>query len=219
MSSKRKVTTLSISAALAAATLIPGSAVAQSSKEGGSVPPVRLELAVADYAESGLIEIFADRVQELSDGSLQVDIDWEGGQERVVPTRVQGGDVDLGWVATRGLNLSGVSDFDALLTPFLVSDIDLLDAIISGSIGADMLAGLADDGLEGLALLPGYGRYFVGLGHPLATLADFDGARMGGSGRASLTASWSPSVQCRSRSRATTRRCTRRSGSTASSRS
>jgi hypothetical protein len=41
-----------------------------------------------------------------------------------------------------------------------------------------MLAGLADDGLEGLALLPGNQRFFVGIGHPLAAPADFDGARV-----------------------------------------
>ncbi len=41
-----------------------------------------------------------------------------------------------------------------------------------------MLAGLADDGLEGLALLPGNQRFFVGIGTPLATPADFDGARL-----------------------------------------
>jgi TRAP-type C4-dicarboxylate transport system substrate-binding protein len=178
MFGRHKAVTISISAALIAATLTATGATAQLGKGGGAVPPVALELAVAEWAGSGLVDTFAAKVDELSGGQMRIDIDWDGGPEQVVPARVQDGEADLGWVFARGLNASGVHDLDALLTPFLVSDGSLLTAIITGQIGSDMLAGLADDGLEGLALLPGNQRFFVGIGHPLAAPADFDGARI-----------------------------------------
>ncbi len=178
MFGRRKAITISISAALIAATLTATGATAQLGKGGGAVPPVALELAVAEWAGSGLVDTFAATVDELSGGQMRIDIDWDGGPEQVVPARVQDGEADLGWVFARGLNASGVHDLDALLTPFLVSDGSLLTAIITGQIGSDMLAGLADDGLEGLTLLPGSQRFFVGIGHPLAAPADFDGARI-----------------------------------------
>jgi TRAP-type C4-dicarboxylate transport system substrate-binding protein len=109
---------------------------------------------------------------------MRIDADWDGGAEHVVPGRVQAGEADLGWVYARGLNAAGVHDLDALIAPFLVSDGRLLNEIVTGPIGADMLAGLGDDGLEGLALLPGNQRFFVGIGRQLASPADFEGARL-----------------------------------------
>jgi TRAP-type transport system periplasmic protein len=180
MYGRHKAVAISISTALVATTLIAGTTTAQSDKVGGAVPPVVLELAVAEWAGSGLVDTFAAIVDDLSNGQIRIDIDWEGGPEAIVPARVQAGEADLGWVFARGLNASGVHDLDALLTPFLVSDGQLLNAIIEGPIGTDMLAGLGDDGLEGLALLPGNQRFFVGIGHALAAPADFDGARIAG---------------------------------------
>ncbi len=178
MNGRHKALAISVSAATLAAMLGGAGVTAQSGKEGGSVPPVALEMAVAEWAGSGRVDTFAAKVDELSGGQMRIDVDWDGGAEDVVPGRVQAGEADLGWVYARGLNAADVHDLDALIAPFLVSDGRLLNEVITGPVGADMLAGLAGDGLEGLALLPGNQRFFVGIGNPLATPADFDGARL-----------------------------------------
>jgi TRAP-type C4-dicarboxylate transport system substrate-binding protein len=178
MDRKIRMTGAAVAAAMVAAALTGATVGAQADKEGGDPQPVALELAVAHWAGTGLVDVFAARVDELSDGQLQIDIDWEGGAEDVVPARVQAGDADLGWVFARGLNAAGVHDLDALIAPFLVSDMRLLNEVIAGPIGNDMLAGLGDDGLEALALLPGNQRFFVGIGRALTSPADFDGARI-----------------------------------------
>jgi TRAP-type C4-dicarboxylate transport system substrate-binding protein len=178
MDRKNRMAGTIAAAAIVAAALTGATVSAQADKEGGDPQPVALELAVADWAGSGLVDVFAARVDELSDGQLQIDIDWEGGAEDVVPARVRAGDADLGWVYARGLNAAGVHDLDPLIVPFLVSDMRLLNEVIAGPVGDDMLAGLADDDLQGLALLPGVQRFFVGIGHALASPADFEGARI-----------------------------------------
>jgi TRAP-type C4-dicarboxylate transport system substrate-binding protein len=178
MDRKNRMTGAAVAAAMAAAALTGATVGAQADKVIGGPQPVALELAVAEWAGSGLVDVFAARVDELSDGELQIDIDWEGGAEGEVPARVQAGDADLGWVFARGLNAADVHDLDALIAPFLVSDMRLLNEVIAGPIGDDMLAGLADDGLQGLALLPGVQRFFVGIGQTLASPADFEGARI-----------------------------------------
>jgi TRAP-type C4-dicarboxylate transport system substrate-binding protein len=178
MDRKHRITGAAVATALVAAALTGTTVGAQAAKEGGSVPPVALELAVAEWAGSGLVDVFAARVDELSDGQMRIDVDWAGGAEHEVPARVQAGEADLGWVYARGLNAAGVRDLDALIAPFLVSDMRLLNEIITGPIGEEMLSGLADDGLEGLALLPGVQRFFVGIGHALASPSDFEGARI-----------------------------------------
>ena len=123
-----------IATALVAVALSGSTVGAQSAKEGGSVPPVALELAVADWAGSGHVDNFAAKVDELSGGQMRIDIDWDGGAEDVVPARVQAGEADLGWVYARGLNGAGVHALDALIAPFLVSDRQLLNAVITGPI-------------------------------------------------------------------------------------
>jgi TRAP-type transport system periplasmic protein len=156
-------------------------------KAGGSDAPSVLRLAVADDADqpdARFARDFASRVSRLSDGSLRVRIVWDAagqdspGYERRIADLVRDDRFDLGWMGARSWDRMGVSSFQALQAPFLVTDHDLLGRIVTGRLASHMLAGLDDHGFVGLALVPEQLRYIFGARHALASPDDFAGARV-----------------------------------------
>ena len=91
---------------------------------------------------------------------------------------VRDGTLDLALVWARAFDTQGITEFEALQAPFLITDAAFLKKVVTSPIAADMLQGLADAGLVGLELLPGTPRYPVGLDHPFLALEDFAGARI-----------------------------------------
>ena len=141
-------------------------------KAGGSDAPSVLRLAVADDADqpdARFARDFAARVARLSDGALRVRIVWDAaGQdspdyERRIAELVRGGRFELGWMGARAWDRMGVTGFQALQAPFLVTDYELLGGIVTGPVGARMLAGLDRHGFVGLALVPERIRYIFGV--------------------------------------------------------
>ncbi len=156
-------------------------------KAGGSDAPSVLRLAVADDADqpdARFARDFAARVSRLSDGALRVRIVWDAaGQdspdyERRIAELVRGGRFELGWMGARAWDRMGVTGFQALQAPFLVTDYELLGGIVTGPVGSRMLAGLDHHGFVGLALVPERIRYIFGVRRPLASPDDFAGARV-----------------------------------------
>jgi C4-dicarboxylate-binding protein DctP len=156
-------------------------------KAGGSSAPTVLRLAAADDADqpdARFVRYFASRVAELSGGSLRVRPVWDAaGQqdaeyEARVARTVREGDFELGWIGARAWDRLGITHFQALQAPFLVTSHTLLGRIATGSVGERMLAGLDGTGLVGLALAPDRLRYPFGARHPLASPEDFAGARV-----------------------------------------
>ena len=90
-----------------------------------------LRLAVADDAEqpdAPFARYFARRVSELSDGSLRVRVVWDAaGQSRPpamkrgIARMVREGDFELGWIGLARLGPLGITNFQALQAPFLVT--------------------------------------------------------------------------------------------------
>ena len=156
-------------------------------KAGGSDAPKVLRLAVADDADqpdAPFARYFARRVAALSDGSVRVRVVWDAagqsspGYELGIAQRVHDGDFELGWMGSRAWDRMGITRFQALQAPFLVTDYDLLGRIATGPLGERMLAGLDGHGFVGLGLVPEHLRYAFGVREPLASVDDFAGARV-----------------------------------------
>ena len=156
-------------------------------KAGGSSTPTVLRLAAADDADqpdARFVRFFASRVEELSGGSLRVRPVWDAaGQQTAdyearIARTVREGEFELGWIGARAWDRLGITHFQALQAPFLVTSHMLLGRIATGSVGERMLAGLDGNGLVGLALAPDRLRYPFGVRHALASPEDFAGARV-----------------------------------------
>jgi TRAP-type transport system periplasmic protein len=156
-------------------------------KAGGSDAPKVLRLAAANDAEqpdAPFARYFARRVSALSDGSVRVRVVWDAagqdspGYELGIARLVHDGDFELGWMGARAWDRMGITSFQALQAPFLVTDHDLLGRITTGPIAARMLEGLDGHGFVGLGLVPEHLRYAFGAKSALASPDDFAGARV-----------------------------------------
>jgi len=165
-----------LSTALLAVTLAGTAVGAQAPKEGSAPEPVVLDLLVGYASDGWPIDLFKSKVAELSGGQLEIRSATSSPSEASVAEGVLSGDADLGHVFARGLDGIGAKGFQALLAPFVANDAELLRAVATGPIGAEILAELAEHDLEGLAIVPGHRRFIVGLGKPFVSLEDFAGA-------------------------------------------
>ena len=114
---------------------------------------------------------------------MRVEVVWEAagssvpdGFEKGVVGLVQEGELDLGWIAARAWDTVGVTSFQALQAPFLITDQELLTEVLASPMADEMIAGLEDAGVVGLGLFPDGLRYPLGYTAPMTSLEDFDGA-------------------------------------------
>ena len=120
---------------------------------------------------------------ELSKGSVLVDVRWNAGLEYVdgeeaIAKQVRAGDLDLGWVGSRAFDTLGVSSLRAVQAPFLITDNRLTKAVAQDEVAAAMLSDLSKAALVGLGLYPDQLRHPVGFRKPLASISAFKGARI-----------------------------------------
>jgi hypothetical protein len=128
--------------AVALAALVAGCGFAdRGDKAGGSEAPVVLHLAVAypgDTPDAPVARFFASRVAALSGGSMCVRVVFDAAGERIVDpeagvaSMVGDGTFELGWIGARAWDRLGVSSFQALQAPFLVTSYALLGRIATG---------------------------------------------------------------------------------------
>lgn len=181
------VTTSVAALALLAAGCTSGRSDGAADKAGGSTGRVVLRLGAAygeDQPDAQWARYFADQVARLSDDRLRVDVVFGVGGDGVpdveprLAARVRAGDYDLGWIGARAWDELGVTSFQALQAPFLVTNYALLDKVVESPLAEEMLKGLDRYGVVGLALVPSLLRHPVGFTHPLVSLSDFAGARI-----------------------------------------
>ncbi len=156
-----------------------------------TLTPVTLSLGTGDprgRPDTPVVEHFAEQVDQLSGGAMRIEITWQaagesGGAVREVDAfeqgvvgLVQGGDLDLGWIAARAWDTVDVRSFQALQAPFLITDQELLRQVLASPISDEMLGGLEEVGLVGLGVYPDQLRHPVGYTEPLRSVDDFDGA-------------------------------------------
>ena len=112
----------------------------------------------------------------LSDGKITIDVLDSAATEREAVESVQDGTADIGVVPARIFDTMDVTTVRALQAPFLIDSNALADAVLADPLAGEMLAGLDDVGLTGLALTFDSLRHPVGTTEPLLEPADFDGA-------------------------------------------
>jgi TRAP-type C4-dicarboxylate transport system substrate-binding protein len=155
-----------------------------STKAGGSDEPVTLRIGTDDAPGrpgADQIEEFARQVEELSDGLVRVQPVWQAAGEDIddwdqqVARQVVNGDLDMGMIPARAWDTEGVTSLRALHAPFLVTSNDLAGEVVTSDLADDMLAGLDDVGVTGLALLPEGLRHIFSFGDPMVAPGDFAG--------------------------------------------
>ena len=133
-------------------------------KAGGEPPPVTLTMGTNDpqgRTSSDQIEEFARQVEERTAGGVIIEPAYRVGGEDVpgwdqeVAQRVIDGRLDLAVVPARAWDLLDVTSLRALTTPFLISTDEVMDDVVSDNVlAADLMSGLDEVGVTGLALLP-----------------------------------------------------------------
>ncbi len=155
-----------------------------SDKAGGEAAPITLSIGTDDAPgrpAADQIEEFVRQVDELSHGDLQVEPRWQAGGEgnadwdQVVARMVVDGELDLAMVPARAWDTEGVTTLRALDAPFLVTSDALVADIVTGDLAGDLLAGLTEVDVTGLALLPEGLRHLFVFGDVPASLTDLGG--------------------------------------------
>ena len=183
MFDKRSVPTFIIVTAAAAVVLAACAADERGdNKSGGSADPVVLTMAdtYSGFQYEPAVQFFVDQVGELSDAAVRIDARHEIGEyaadaEQQVVRGVASGEFDLAWVGTRVFDTLGVNSFRALSAPMLIDNYPLQQAVIESDIPGDMLAGLDEVGVTGIAVLADGLRKPIAVNQPLTSPADFDG--------------------------------------------
>jgi C4-dicarboxylate-binding protein DctP len=133
----------------------------------------------ADSPEGKAVAFFAEEATRLSGGTLAVEAVSEAGesdQENI--ELVMSGGAAMAIVQARNWDDYGVTSLQALEAPFLITSDGLAAAATSGDLAADLMAGLAAKGVEGLALWPIDLRHPVSFGDPFLTPADMKDANI-----------------------------------------
>ena len=170
--------------AIIAMALFIGACGGQDTQRAGGEPsgkPTVLTLANGN-SETEELQHFINKVEELSDGRLQVKAvnDWRRGDtqyEKGLIEDVKAGKADLGWVGSRAPATMGVKSFEPLNAPFLLDSYELEDEVLAGDVAMRMLSELEPLGVTGLAALPGPLRY---LQLDREVHGDLSGLRIGG---------------------------------------
>ncbi|HEX5917688.1 MAG TPA: hypothetical protein VFY76_07545 [Nocardioides sp.] len=163
-------------------------------RSGGKPPPVVLTIGTDDAVgrpASNQIEELARQVDLLSDGSIRIEPRFRAAGEGVrqwdqkVARMVVAGDLDLGMVPARAWDTEGVLTLRALNAPLAITTTDHMNAVVSDDdLSEDLMAGLADTGVTGLALVPEATRHLVVLGGAEDVI---DRLRRGGTVRSPLS--------------------------------
>jgi TRAP-type C4-dicarboxylate transport system substrate-binding protein/Tol biopolymer transport system component len=148
---------------------------------------ITLQLAVADAPgrpSEPYVTEFIEQVKTLSDGDITIEPTWQAGSdttpvfEQGVVKVVKEGQYDLGLAGSRAWDSLGITSFQALQAPFLITDDALAEAVAASEIGTRMLAGLSSANVIGLALWPEDLRHPFSVipGKSILSPEDFKGA-------------------------------------------
>lgn len=123
-------------------------------------------------------EMYAERVAELSNGSIAVEIfpARQLGDDRQLLEGIQLGTVDTA-VISSAIFGGATPLMDALQLPFLISDYDQLASAFTSDEGQALLAGLSEIGVSGLGYYEGGQRHFLSKTATVDALDGFPGLK------------------------------------------
>jgi TRAP-type transport system periplasmic protein len=157
-----------------------------SDKAGGSTDDENaVVLTLADQSQGPIdIQVWIDEVERLSRGSVSIDVRsrWRGGSpdaERETIADVQAGRVDLAKIGAGAWSTVGVPNFDPLVAPLLIDSYELERKVLESGIVRRALAGAAEVGLVGLAVVPGPLERPIGITQPLLGRRQYEAATIG----------------------------------------
>ena len=139
-----------------------------------SVPaqPITLRLAVADpegRPSDPYVREFIQQVNTLSSGSITIEPIWNAAADTTPSSEpgviklLKDGQYDLGLAGARAFDTQGITSFQALQAPFLITNDALSKAVATSDIAIQMLASLSSTEVVGLTLWP------EDLRHPFST--------------------------------------------------
>jgi TRAP-type C4-dicarboxylate transport system substrate-binding protein len=141
--------------------------------------PVTLTLLTYDAKDTrggALVEHFIDEVRRL-DPSITITPRFaEAPHEPDAVAAVSDGSADLVMVASRAFDTAGVTTLQALNTPLLIDSTALANAVATSEHVPDLLAGLEEIGVIGLAITPEGMRHLFGDKHAPVHPRDLQGA-------------------------------------------
>ena len=177
----RQFASVTLGLALAAGAFGPAMAV-------DAQAPITLRLASPDVtgrASEGPIRFFADEVARESGGSITIEPVFDVTSddpnltfEQYAADRVKAGEYELGVIASRGWDKTGITTPWALQAPFLIDNDALAVAVATGDPAQEVLDGMAGAGVTGLSLWPEDLRHpfaFAPFGRPFLSPDDFRG--------------------------------------------
>jgi TRAP-type C4-dicarboxylate transport system substrate-binding protein len=181
-----KVTRTPAIALLAAALAVPvfaGCSNDDESAEADSAKPVTLRIGTDDEPgtpAADQIQELARRVSNLSGGEITIKPVWHAAGDgpdwdQRVARMVTGGGLDMGLIPSRAWDTEGVESLRALNAPFLVTSDALMAEVISGDLAGDLMSGLGEANVVGIALFPEGMRHPFGLERPLFGPDDYAG--------------------------------------------
>ena len=123
-------------------------------------------------------EVFVPMVEENSDGQLTVEVYGNGqlGGERDVMEQTQMGQVQMTYLSP--IYGSIYEPINILDLPFLFKDMDHVDAVLEGELGAEILDGLEETGLKGLAFMDNGSRQITNNVKEINTIEDLKGLKI-----------------------------------------
>jgi TRAP-type transport system periplasmic protein len=156
-----------------------GSSGGGGSGDGAAVTLRLSYVTPAAHPYGQAVDFFIAKVKELSGDSINITglPSYPNGDIALL-NAVKGGSVDMGSVSSAVWGTVGVTSFDALQMPFLLTSYPLEGEVIGGDIGKEMLKGADAFGVVGLAIHEGGLRKPLGVSKKLVSLADFQGLKM-----------------------------------------
>jgi TRAP-type C4-dicarboxylate transport system substrate-binding protein len=135
-----------------------------STKAGGDPAPVTLTMGTDDATgkpAADQVEEFARQVKSRSGGTLQIEPRLQAigppqpAWDQKVLRLVVEGDLDLGMIPSRAWDTEGVDTLRALNAPFVLTTDEAVNTVVTDDeLAADLMEGLDEVGVTGLALVP-----------------------------------------------------------------
>jgi tripartite ATP-independent transporter DctP family solute receptor len=126
------------------------------------------------------LQAWADQVKSDSGGKLAINLlpTYGGGNDLTLLDDVSGGTVDGGSISSAVWDGKGVTSFEALQLPFLITNYAVESAVLNSPTATEMLKGTDKVGIHGLAIHEGGLRKPLSAGACLKAPADFKGVKI-----------------------------------------